>query len=80
MVEQEDPYQRLPAATADIDLYAYMRELTSDYYLLGCYSTNTDARKRVRALDVKVRRPGIGVAARSAYSVPSPPADRAPRK
>jgi VWFA-related protein len=142
LLDEENPYFRLPAATADIDLYAYMRELTlsanranatiftldprglagvvdagqyldqsewrtflqktqsslryiaeetggiavvndndlvsalkridaetSDYYILGFYSTNPDPAKRVRQLEVKVNRPGVTVAARRAYSL-----------
>ena len=150
MVEQNNPYQRLPTVTADLDLLAYMRELaltanranatlytvdprgltgvtdagkyvdqsewrtvlqktqsslrylseqtggraivnlndfgaefkridaeTSDYYLLGYSSTNADATRRVRQIDVKVRRPGVTVVARSSYSLKSPPAGTA---
>ena len=149
LLDEENPYFRLPAINADIDLYAYMRELTlsanranatiftidprglagvvdagqyldqsewrtylqktvstlrymaeetggfavvndndfvsalkridaetSDYYVLGFYSTNPDQAKRVRQLEVKVDRPGVTVAARRAYSlkpVGSPP-------
>lgn len=154
LVDKDNPYQRLPAVAADIDLFAYMRELTlaanranatvytvdprglsgvvdagqaidqsewrtflqktqsslrylaqetggfavvnvndfahefaridaetSDYYLLGYYSTNADTATRVRTLDVRVRRPGVAVAARSAYSLrsPEPPAPAAGR-
>ena len=52
---------------------------TSDYYVLGFYSSNPDPMKRTRLLDVKVDRPGVEVAARSAYSLktegkpPAPP-------
>ncbi len=52
---------------------------TSDYYVLGFYSSNPDPMKRIRLLDVKVDRPGVSVASRSAYSlrsegkVPTPP-------
>jgi hypothetical protein len=49
----------------------------SDYYVLGFYSTNPDPTKRIRLLDVKVDRPGVEVASRSAYSLRSdgkPPA------
>ncbi|MEQ1870935.1 MAG: VWA domain-containing protein [Vicinamibacterales bacterium] len=149
LVETENPYQRLPAVTADLDLFAYMRELTlaanranatlytvdprglsgvvdagqavdqsewrtflqktqsslrylaqetggyavvnvndfarefaridaetSDYYLLGYTSTNRDRSRRVRRLEVQVRRPGVTAAARAAYSLGSqdPPA------
>jgi VWFA-related protein len=152
--DEENPYFRLPAVTAEIDLHSYMRELTlsanranasiftidprgvagivdagqrldqsqwrahidktqstlrylaeetggtaivndndfqsalkridaetSDYYVLGYYSSNPDPRRRVRAIEVKVDRPGISVAARRAYSLrtpgrPTPPARR----
>jgi VWFA-related protein len=52
---------------------------TSDYYVLGFYSTNPDPAKRTRQLEVKVDRPGLNVQARRAYSLksegtpPSPP-------
>ena len=154
ILDEENPYFRLPAITADLDLYSYMRELTlsanranatiytidprglagvvdagqyldqsewrtflektqsslryiaeetggfpvvndndfvsalkridaetSDYYILGFYSTNPDTAKRVRQLEVKVDRPGVAVAARRAYSlkpVGSPPAPPKP--
>ena len=156
LLDEENPYFRLPAVTADIDLYGYMRELTlsanranatiftidprglagivdagqyldqsewrtflqktqsslrylaeetgglavvndndfvsalkridaetSDYYVLGFYSTNQDPAKRVRQLEVKVDRPGVTVAARRAYSlrpVGAPPSPAALRK
>jgi VWFA-related protein len=140
--DEENPYFRLPAVTADADLYEYMRELTlsanranatiftldprglagvvdagqyldqsewrtylqktqstlrfiaeetggfavvndndlvsaikridaetSDYYVLGFYSTNPDPTRRVRQLEVKVDRPGVLVASRRAYSL-----------
>ena len=142
IVDEENPYFRLPGITADIDLHSYMRELTlsanranasiftidprglagivdagqpldqsqwrefiqktqsslrylaeetggmavvndndfeaalkridaetSDYYVLGYYSSNPDPAKRVRALEVKVDRPGVTVASRRAYSL-----------
>jgi VWFA-related protein len=157
ILDEENPYFRLPAVTADVDLYEYMRELTlsanranatiftldprgvagvvdagqyldqsewrtflqktqsslryiaeetggfavvndndyvsalkridaetSDYYILGFYSTNPDATKRVRQLDVKVDRPGVSIAARRAYSLKSlgtlPPPPPQPKK
>jgi len=52
---------------------------TSDYYVLGYYSTNPDLTKRTRRLDVKVDRPGVTIASRRAYSLktegtpPAPP-------
>ncbi len=42
---------------------------TSDYYVLGFYSSNPDPGKRTRALEVKVTRPNISVASRKAYSL-----------
>ncbi len=152
LVEKDNPYQRLPTVTAEIDLYSYMRELTlaanranatiytvdprglsgvvdagqhidqsewraflqktqsslrylaeqtggsavvnvndfaqefkridaetSDYYVIGYYSTNSNAAQRVRTLDVKVARSGVNVAARSAYSISSTPTAAPPR-
>jgi VWFA-related protein len=154
ILDEENPYFRLPAITADLDLYAYMRELTlsanranatiftidprglagvvdagqyldqsewrtflqktqsslrfiaeetggfpvvndndfvsalkridaetSDYYILGFYSTNPDPAKRIRELEVKVDRAGITVASRRAYSLKplgTPPAPARP--
>lgn len=52
---------------------------TSDYYVLGYYSTNPDPKKRTRRLEVKVNRPDVTVAARREYSLktegtpPAPP-------
>lgn len=145
MIDEENPYFRTPAVTADIDLFRYMRELTltanranatiftidprglagvvdagqyldqsewrtylqktqsslrylaeetggfavvndndfasalkridaetSDYYLLGYHSTNPDPTRRVRSIEVKVRRPGVTVYARREYSLKTP--------
>lgn len=50
---------------------------TSDYYVLGFYSTNSDPTKRTRQLEVTVDRPGMAVQSRRAYSLKSegtPPA------
>jgi VWFA-related protein len=53
---------------------------TSDYYVLGYYSSNPDPAKRTRKLEVKVDRPNVTVASRKAYSLktegtpPAPPA------
>ena len=40
---------------------------TSDYYILGYYSTNTDATRRNRQVEVKAARPGVQVASRGWY-------------
>jgi VWFA-related protein len=42
---------------------------TSDYYVIGFYSSNPDPRKRIRQIDVKVDRANVNVAARTAYSL-----------
>jgi VWFA-related protein len=50
---------------------------TSDYYVIGYYSSNPDPKRRVRAIEVKVDRPNVTVAARREYSlkaVGTPPA------
>jgi VWFA-related protein len=151
LIDQENPYFRLAAVTADVDLYRYMSELaltanranatiftvdprglagivdagqyidqsewrtflqktqsslryiaeatggfpvvndndfttamkridaeTSDYYVIGYYSTNPDTSKRVRQIEVKVDRPGINVTARTGYSLKTPGKPPAP--
>jgi VWFA-related protein len=47
---------------------------TSDYYVIGYYSKNTDQRKRFRSLEVKVDRKGLTVWARKLYVLKPPPA------
>jgi VWFA-related protein len=50
---------------------------TSDYYVLGYYSSNPDPLKRVRRIEVKTSRPGLAVMHRTSYTlkpVPPPPA------
>lgn len=42
---------------------------TSDYYVLGFYSSNPDPMKRTRTLDVKVDRPNVTVSSRTGYSL-----------
>lgn len=51
---------------------------TSDYYVLGFYSSNPDPMKRTRTLDVKVDRPNITVASRKEYSLKTPGKPPAP--
>jgi VWFA-related protein len=45
---------------------------TSDYYVLGFYSSNPDPTKRTRTLEVKVDRPNVTVASRKEYSLKTP--------
>jgi VWFA-related protein len=40
---------------------------TSDYYMLGYYSSNTDLAKRRRTIEIKVARPGAEVRHRTEY-------------
>jgi VWFA-related protein len=42
---------------------------TSDYYVLGYYSTNPDPLKRTRRVEVKVIRPSTSVISRTSYSL-----------
>jgi VWFA-related protein len=46
---------------------------TSDYYMLGYYSTNPDPLKRTRQIDVKVTRKDVDVWARKSYSIKTGP-------
>jgi VWFA-related protein len=41
---------------------------TSDYYILGYYSSNPDPLRRTRQLEVKVTRPNIEVKHRTSYT------------
>jgi VWFA-related protein len=47
---------------------------TSDYYVLGYYSSNPDPTRRTRKLEVKVSRDGVDVWSRSSYSMRLPSA------
>jgi VWFA-related protein len=51
---------------------------TSDYYVLGYYSSNPDPLKRTRKVEVKVTRPGLNVISRTSYTLrqPAPPASQ----
>lgn len=51
---------------------------TSDYYVLGFYSSNPDPQKRTRQLEVTVKRPQVQVASRRAYSLKTPGKPPAP--
>jgi VWFA-related protein len=42
---------------------------TSDYYVLGYYSSNPDPTKRRRKIEIKVKRPGMSVRYRTEYSL-----------
>ncbi len=46
---------------------------TSDYYVLGYYSSNPDPTKRTRRIEVKVDRPGAQVWSRKSYTLPPKP-------
>jgi VWFA-related protein len=53
---------------------------TSDYYVLGYYSSNPDPTRRRRAMTVKVNRPGATIWARKEYVLKSPPKPAATKK
>ena len=46
---------------------------TSDYYVVGYYSSNPDPTKKRRAIEVKVKRPGANVWHRTSYTLKAPP-------
>jgi VWFA-related protein len=46
---------------------------TSDYYVIGYYSSNPDPTKKNRKIEVKSKRPNVSVWARNSYSVKPPP-------
>jgi len=63
------------AVVNDNDFEAAFKRIdaeTSDYYVLGYYSTNPDPTKRLRSIEISVNRPGVTVAARKDYSVKTP--------
>jgi VWFA-related protein len=45
---------------------------TSDYYVIGYYSTNPDPLRKRRRLDVKVTRPDLDVQHRTEYTIKTP--------
>jgi VWFA-related protein len=54
---------------------------TSDYYVIGYYSTNPDPTKKRRRIDVNVTRPSMNVLHRTEYTLKAPPVPRpAPAK
>ncbi len=70
------------AVVNDNDFAAAFKRIdaeTSDYYVLGYYSSNPDPKKRVRQIEVKTDRPDVKLSARTAYSLkpegkpPAPP-------
>jgi VWFA-related protein len=48
---------------------------TSDYYVLGYYSSNPDPTRKRRAIEVKVNKPGVSVWARKGYALKTPKDD-----
>ncbi|MGE0815622.1 MAG: VWA domain-containing protein [Vicinamibacterales bacterium] len=46
---------------------------TSDYYVVGYYSSNPDPLKRTRKIEVKVKREGLSVWNRTSYTLRQPP-------
>lgn len=49
---------------------------TSDYYVLGFYSSNPDPLKRTRKIEVKIKRPDLNVWSRPQYSLRPNPATK----
>ena len=48
---------------------------TSDYYVVGYYSTNPDPTKKRRTIEVKVKRPGANVWNRTSYTLKTRPTE-----
>jgi VWFA-related protein len=47
---------------------------TSDYYVIGYYSSNPDPLRRTRRIEIRTTRPGVNVRGRESYTLrPSPP-------
>jgi len=53
---------------------------TSDYYVLGYYSSNPDPFKRNRQIQVKVAKPGLDVWSRKGYTIKAPPKPKVDKK
>jgi VWFA-related protein len=67
------------AAVNQNDLTRALRRIdeeTSDYYLVGYYSTNPDPAKKRRNIEVKVKRPDATVWHRPSYTLRTPAATR----
>ena len=54
------------------DAFARIDAETSDYYVLGYYSTNPDPLRRTRQLEVNVNREDMDVRSRTSYSIALP--------
>ncbi len=50
---------------------------SSDYYVLGYYSSNPDPLKRTRRIEVKAKRSGVDIWSRRSYSIKPPPEPKA---
>jgi len=46
---------------------------TSDYYVVGYYSSNPDPTKRRRRIEIKLKRPNMNLRYRTEYSLKPPP-------
>jgi VWFA-related protein len=71
------------AVVNDNDFGAALKRIdaeTSDYYLIGYYSTNADPSKRLREIEVKVDRPNVTVMARHGYSLRTPGTPQRPKR
>jgi hypothetical protein len=49
---------------------------TSDYYILRYYSSNPDPMRRVRKIEIKVKRDDVQVTHRSQWTLPLPSRSR----
>jgi len=53
---------------------------TSDYYVLGFYSSNPDPLRKTRRIEVMTKRDGVKIWSRTSYSLRDTPAEAAAAK
>ena len=76
--ERQDSLRTLADLTGGIavvntnDIDKWLKRIdneTSDYYVLGYYSTNPDPLRRTRQIEVRTTRPNVSIRARETYSL-----------
>ena len=74
------PYLRIGLEWMQNDFDKALKRIdneTSDYYVLGYYSSNPDPLRRTRKVEIKTTRPSLNVWSRGEYTLrPMPAADQ----
>ena len=70
LAENTDGVAAVNSNDLDVGIGRIVDDLSA-YYVLGYYSTNTANDGKYRRIDVKVKQPGVVVAARHGYTAPS---------